>query len=61
MEIIKKTDKYTIFKKKSGRFGVWHKSNRRWANGEEKIKVLVQEGLVTAAKAKEKTEEAKES
>ena len=45
MEIVKKTDKYTIFKKKTGRYSVKDDS-KKYMNGEEKIKILVEEGLI---------------
>ena len=55
MDVVKKTDEYTIFKKKSGRFGVRGK-NKTWINGDEKIKILVKEGLIKAPTAKPKEE-----
>lgn len=45
MEVVKKTDEYTVYKKKSGRYGV-QGSNKKWINGEEKIKILLAEGLI---------------
>lgn len=52
MEVVKKTDSYTIIKKRSGRYGVKHK-NGRWINGDEKTKVLLTEGLIKAPAPKE--------
>ncbi|PIP93868.1 MAG: hypothetical protein COW00_04730 [Bdellovibrio sp. CG12_big_fil_rev_8_21_14_0_65_39_13] len=57
MEVVKKTDSYTIIKKRSGRFGVKHK-NGRWINGDEKTKVLLAEGLIKAPAPKEVAAEA---
>ena len=51
MEVVKKTDAYVIVKKRSGRFGVKNSSGK-WINGEEKVKILVEAGLVKAAVAK---------
>lgn len=45
METIKKSDDYTVVKKRSGRFGVLGKNNK-WVNGEEKVKILLSEGLI---------------
>lgn len=52
MQVVKKTDSYTIIKKRSGRYGVKHK-NGRWLNGDEKVKVLLAEGLIKAPAPKE--------
>ena len=48
METIKKTENYTIYKKKSGRFAVKNSSND-WINGDEKVKILVGEKLLKVA------------
>lgn len=58
MEIVKKTKSYTVIKKRSGRFGVLG-ANGKWINGNDKIKILLDEGLikVPAPKAPEATEE----
>ena len=45
MEVVKKTGEYTILKKRSGRYGV-RSPNNRWVNGEEKMKILIKEGLI---------------
>ena len=60
MEVVKTTDKYTVFKKRNGRYGV--KANRLWVNGEEKVKILSNEGFIklTAPAAKEEATEASE-
>ena len=59
MEIVKKTKTYTVIKKRSGRFGVLG-ANGKWINGNEKIKILLDEGIikVPAPKAPESTDEA---
>ena len=45
METVKKTENYTIFKKRNGRFSVQGK-NKKWINGDEKAKILADEGLI---------------
>ena len=56
MEVVKETKDYTILKKRSGKYGV--RSRNTWVNGDEKIKILLAEGLIKAAapKAKEESE-----
>ncbi|MBH48863.1 MAG: hypothetical protein CME71_11910 [Halobacteriovorax sp.] len=58
MEIVKKTKSYTVIKKRSGRFGVLG-ANGKWINGNEKIKILLDEGFikVPAPKAPESKDE----
>ena len=56
MEVVKKTENYIIIKKRSGRYGVKNTSGK-WINGDEKIKILSEAGLVKAAAVKP-TEEA---
>ena len=45
MEIVKETEDYQIVKKRSGRYGI-RKLDRSWITGEEKVKILVAEGLI---------------
>jgi hypothetical protein len=52
MEIVKKTADYEIVKKRSGRFGV-RGADRKWVNGDEKVKILLAEKLIKAAPPKE--------
>ena len=47
METVKKTDEYEIVKKRSGRYGV-RDANRKWVSGDEKVKILLAEKLITA-------------
>lgn len=56
METVKTTENYTIFKKRSGRYGV-KGSNKKWINGEEKAKILSTEGLIKLSVAAEKPAE----
>jgi hypothetical protein len=58
MEIVKKSEKFTILKKRSGRYAV-RGADRRWINGDDKLAVLAEAGLAKApAKKKEKPAEA---
>tara|TARA_B100001971_G_scaffold215190_1_gene259691 strand:- start:129077 stop:129301 length:225 start_codon:yes stop_codon:yes gene_type:complete len=59
METVKSTENYTIYKKRSGRFGV-KGSNRKWINGEEKVKILSTEGLIKLTAPAPKEEPAAE-
>ena len=59
MEQIKKTAEYTIYQKKSSRYAV-RDANRKWVNGDEKIKILLGEKLIKAAMPKPKAKEEKE-
>jgi hypothetical protein len=54
MEVVKKTDDFTIVKKRSGRYGV-RSNTGKWVNGDDKTKILLGEGLIkaTAPKAQE--------
>ena len=56
MEVVKQVKDLTIVKKRNGRFGVKN-SKGKWINAEEKVKVLLAEGLITAP-APKKVEEA---
>ena len=45
MEVVKQTKEFTVVKKRSGRYGVKN-AKGKWVNGDDKVKVLVAEGLV---------------
>ena len=45
MKKVKKTDEYSIFQKRSGRYAV-RNSEKRLIHGEDKTKVLLAEGLI---------------
>ncbi len=44
MKVIKKTKEYVVYQKGSGRYAV-KDADKNWVNGEEKVKVLLAEGL----------------
>jgi hypothetical protein len=50
MELVKKVGTNTIYKKKSGRFGVQNKKNK-WINGDDKATILLEAGLIKVSKA----------
>ena len=55
MEIVKTTEEYQIIKKRNGRYGV-RATNRKWVTGEDKLKILIAEGLVKAPEPKAEPE-----
>lgn len=54
MKATKKTAEYTIYQKRNNRYAV-KGANSKWLNGEDKVKILLAEGLIklTAAAPKE--------
>ncbi|MBL4644217.1 MAG: hypothetical protein COA46_07275 [Porticoccaceae bacterium] len=50
MKVLKQTDDYTVYQKRSGRYAVIGADNNP-INGEEKVKILVAEGVVKQAVA----------
>ena len=52
MKAVKKSSEYTVYQKRSGRYAVKN-SGRKWVNGDDKVKILVAEGLIEAPKVKE--------
>lgn len=51
MKVVKKTDEYTIVEKRNGRYGV--KAASGWVNAEEKVKILLAEGLIKLSEPQE--------
>jgi hypothetical protein len=45
VKVVKKTDEYTIYEKRSGRLAI-KDANKNWINGEDKVKILVEEKLL---------------
>ena len=56
MELVKKTDNYTIYKKKSGRHAVQNKDKKYLAE-KEKEEILLAEGLIKLSPRKKPAEE----
>jgi hypothetical protein len=48
MKVTLRTKKHTVYKKKSGRFAV-KDAEKNWVNGDDKVAVLLAEGLVKTA------------
>ena len=44
MELVKQSEEFAIYKKRSGRYAV--KKAKTWVNGEDKTKILLGEGLI---------------
>ena len=55
MKLAKKAAEYTVLKRRDGRYAVQGK-NGKFINAEEKVKILIAEGLVTAPEPKAKEE-----
>ncbi|MEE3279140.1 MAG: hypothetical protein VX211_05090, partial [Pseudomonadota bacterium] len=45
MKLVKQTDEYIVYLKRSGRYAVKN-TDREWINGVPKIQILLAEGLV---------------
>ena len=66
MELVKKTEDYVVYQKKSKRYAVKSvikvgKKSGDWINGDEKTLILIKEKLITAAKPKPKAEKEAEA
>jgi hypothetical protein len=58
MKVIKKTKEYVIYQKASGRYAIKN-SDRAWVNADEKVAILLAEGLIkTVTGAAQAVEEA---
>ena len=56
MELIKKTDNYAIYKKKSGRYAVKNKE-KKYLTDKEKIEILLKEKFIKLSPRKKPVEE----
>ncbi|MDE0841720.1 MAG: hypothetical protein OSA42_05945 [Porticoccaceae bacterium] len=56
MKVIKTTKKYTVYKKNSGRFAV-KDAAKNWVNADEKVTILLAEGLIKAVVASSPADE----
>ena len=57
MELVKTTDNYTIYKKKSGRYAVRNQENA-FVSAKEKVEILLKEKLIKLSPSKKPVEEA---
>ncbi|NRA68756.1 MAG: hypothetical protein HRU19_30010 [Pseudobacteriovorax sp.] len=59
---MKAKSEYKIYKKRSGRYAVQVRGSNKFVNGDEKVKILVDKGLIKTGlkKAEESSEEAAE-
>ena len=57
MKVIKKTKEYTVYQKGSGRYAVKN-AHKNWVNADEKIAILLAEGLIKAVAPAPVVEEA---
>ena len=60
MKLVKKTAEYSIYKRGDDRYAV-KDANKQSVNAEEKVRILLAEGLITAAMPAEPAPEAEES
>lgn len=56
MKVTKKTAEYTIYQKRNNRYAV-KGANSTWLNGEDKVKILLAEGLIKLTEPAPKAEE----
>lgn len=59
MKVIARTDEYTVFQKRSERYAV-RGADRKWINGDDKVAILLEHKLITAAAPKAPEPEAVE-
>ena len=50
MKVVKRSDEYTVFQKKNGRYAV-RGAGRSWINGDDKVAILNELGLIKVAVA----------
>jgi len=48
MKVVKKTAEYTVYQKRNNRYGV-QGNNKQWINSDDKVKILLAEGLITVS------------
>ena len=60
MKLVKKTDDYSIYQRGDKRYAV-EDASKSAVNGEEKVRILVEEGLITVAVAAAPEEAAEEA
>lgn len=55
MKLVKKTDKYTVYQKRSDRYAV-KDSEKKWVLGDDKVAILIEEGLMKKPEPKPEPE-----
>ncbi|MDZ7671009.1 MAG: hypothetical protein U5Q16_16885 [Gammaproteobacteria bacterium] len=62
MQVVTRTDEYTIYKKRNQRYAVRNK-DKQWVRGDDKVAILLSQGLIQAPapKAPEEPEPAEEA
>ena len=60
MKVIKKTAQYTVYQKRSGRYGV-KDASKNWVNEAEKVSILLAEDLIKAPTPKAPEPEVEEA
>ncbi len=56
MKVVKKTDEYRVLQKRSGRYAI-RTVMGEWVNGSEKIKILIEAGLIKGVLPREPEED----
>ena len=59
MQVVKKTPEYTVYEKRSKRYAV-KGSDKKWINGDDKVKILLAEKLIEVKLPAPKVEEPEE-
>ena len=59
MKVVKKTPEYTVYEKRSKRYAV-KGSDKKWINGDDKVKILLAEKLIEVKLPAPKVEEPEE-
>lgn len=59
MKVVKKTAEYTVFLRNDKRHAV-RGTNRKWINGDDKVEILIKEGLMKKPEPKPAEPEAAE-
>lgn len=57
MKVVKKTAEYTIYQKRNERYSV-KGADKKWVNGDDKVKILLAEELIKVTEPKVVEEEA---
>ncbi len=60
MEVVKSTKEFTVVKKRNGRYGVKNAAGK-WVNADDKVKILLAEGLIKVAEPKKEEAPAEEA